>query len=88
MKPEFYELYDKQPYDNFKLFLTNEIIEYMVYHTNLYAEQVLNDKPKTNEIEKEWIPTNNHEIEAFLGIILWMGLMKLPRLKAYWSTNT
>ncbi|CAH1965775.1 unnamed protein product [Acanthoscelides obtectus] len=45
IKPEFYENYDQEPYDFFKLFITDEIIEYMVYQTNLYAEQVLKEKP-------------------------------------------
>ncbi|KAK9736406.1 Transposase IS4 [Popillia japonica] len=87
IKAEFYEYYNKQPYDFFKLFVTDEIINDMVYQTNLYAEQVLKETQKTKGHVKEWVPTNNQEIETFFGVILWMGLMKLPRLKAYWSTN-
>ncbi|CAH1981847.1 unnamed protein product [Acanthoscelides obtectus] len=87
IKPEFYENYDKEPYDFFKLFITDEIIEYMVYQTNLYAEQVLKEKPTAKGHVKKWVPTTSQEMENFLGIILWMRLMKLPRLKAYWSTN-
>ncbi|KAK9701026.1 Transposase IS4 [Popillia japonica] len=64
-----------------KLFVTDEIINDMVYQTNLYAEQVLKETQKTKGHVKEWVPTNNREIETFFGVILWMGLMKLPCLK-------
>ncbi|KAK9712348.1 Transposase IS4 [Popillia japonica] len=67
--------------------IDDEIINDMVYQTNLYAEQVLKETQKTKGHVKEWVPTNNREIETFFGVILWMGLMKLPRLKAYWYTN-
>lgn len=86
--PEIYEHFiDKQPYDVFKQFVTDEIIDLMVSQTNIYAEQVLRGKPTAKGYVKKWIPTNNKEMETFIGFILWMGLMKLPRLKAYWTAN-
>lgn len=88
IKPHFYEQYiNKDPYDIFKIFITDEIVEYMAEQTNLYAEQVLKSKPKSKGNEKSWVSTNTREMEKFLGIIMWMGLMKLPTLKSYWSKN-
>lgn len=81
IKLEFYEEYiNKDPYDFFKIFVTDDIIQYMV-------EQIAKVIQKPKGHVRAWVPTNRDEMEKFLGMILWMGLMKLPRLKAYWSVS-
>ncbi|KAF2905975.1 hypothetical protein ILUMI_00206 [Ignelater luminosus] len=88
IKSEFYEEYkNKDPYDFFKIFVTDSIVKHMARQTNMYAKQTARRIKKSKGHVKAWIPTNCAEMEKFLGIILWMGLMKLPRLKAYWSTS-
>ncbi|KAF2902984.1 hypothetical protein ILUMI_03211, partial [Ignelater luminosus] len=55
----------------------------MVVETNHYGEQCLaNNKPKSRI--KKWIATDNTEMEKFLGLLLWMGLSKMPTLRSYW----
>ena len=87
IKPEFYNMYNQTPYDFYKLFVTDNIMEHMVFQTNLYAEQVMNVRKKLKGHVKEWVPTTKAELEQFLGLLLWMGLAKFPRLKSYWTTN-
>ncbi|KAJ8918439.1 hypothetical protein NQ315_008136 [Exocentrus adspersus] len=88
IKSELYkQLRNKRPYDFFKVFITDDIISYMVEQTNIYADQSLRNKKELKGHEKAWVPTNNRELEIFLGIIVWTGLVQLPRIKMYWSNS-
>lgn len=85
---QIYEVfYNKTPIDIFKLFLTDEILTHIVVETNRYAEQCLAKPNKPKSRVRKWIPTNNLEIEKFLGVLLWMGLVKQPSLRSYWRKN-
>ncbi|KAF2885910.1 hypothetical protein ILUMI_20263 [Ignelater luminosus] len=70
--------------DFFKLFVTDEVITQMVVKANRCGEQCLakNNKPKS--CTRKWIPSDNTEMEKFLGLFLWMGLSKMPTLRSYW----
>ncbi|KAI4457553.1 piggybac transposable element-derived protein 4 [Holotrichia oblita] len=89
IKPEFFEMYDKEPIDLFKLFVNGNVLELIVKETNRYERQKLNRDghgPKAR-IHK-WKDTNIEEIKTFLGLVVWMGLEKLPKLCSYWSKNS
>jgi hypothetical protein len=87
VKAEFYIMYQKDPYDFYKLFVTDDIIEHIAEQTNPYAQQQLRHKgPFQSKKSKPWAPTNTEEIEHFFIIILWMGLLT-PQLRDYWSRN-
>lgn len=80
---------DLSPYNCFRTFVDNEIIEEMVNQTNLYATQVLCD---ANDIKSDsrlhrWVPTDKKEIIQFIGIVAYMGLVKMPSLEKYWSND-
>ncbi|KAJ8932567.1 hypothetical protein NQ314_014582 [Rhamnusium bicolor] len=79
IKPDIYEAYINQsPYDVFKLFLTDNIVTYMVQEKNCYTEQCLSKeglKPRSGI--KKWIPTNNIEMERFLSMLLFELLLKM-----------
>lgn len=78
---------NKEPYDFFKIFITEEIIDHIVMETNRYAEQ-LKSKMKFKKSRLQWWrDTTPNEIEKFLGIILWMGLCNFPKITNYWSSN-
>ena len=47
--------------------------------TNRYAFQ---------KKRKQWVNTSTSEIWTFLGIVILMGIHRLPRIRDYWSTNT
>lgn len=76
------------PIDYFHLFLTDDIINNMVHETNLYATQVLlsADAGPRSRLH-DWIPTDHNEIKRFIGLIGWMGMIKVPRLADYWSKH-
>nr|CAI5852091.1 unnamed protein product [Callosobruchus analis] len=88
IRDEFFTMYDKAPYDFYRLFLTDEILELITEQTNIYANQKANNKdPSRKTKSKPWVPTNTEEIKTFFGIIIWMGLFKLPQLRDYWAQN-
>ena len=56
-----------------------EIVEDIVYQTNLYARQKnVNTK----------FSIDKHELMVFIGIVLYMGVCHLPSIDDYWATNT
>lgn len=70
----------------FGLFVDEEVIQLLVHETNRYAEQQLNSVHVTRgSRKKKWVPTNDREMKKFLGIMLWMGLVKAGLLEDYWS---
>ena len=72
----------------FKLFLTDDLISFLVVETNRYTEKVLDEIViKQNYLFKEWKPTDSDEMKLFLGLLIQMGMLNLPRLSDYWSTD-
>ncbi|XP_062538282.1 piggyBac transposable element-derived protein 3-like [Armigeres subalbatus] len=68
------------PYQYFKRFFTDAIIQNITEQTNLYSEQKLGDG---NSID-----VTKHEIEQFLGILVLMGIHKVPSYRMNWATAT
>lgn len=73
--------------DSYKLFVTDDILEVMVTETNRNAEQVIRGKgvPKKKSRLQMWKPTNLDEMKKFLGLLLYMGLVRYPKIPCYWS---
>lgn len=69
--------------DFYSLLVTDEIFEMIADETNIYATQRSRDCHRL----KEWIPTNKNEIKQLFGLIIWMGLVKLPNIQLYWSKD-
>uniref|UniRef100_A0A3P9ISN6 PiggyBac transposable element-derived protein domain-containing protein n=1 Tax=Oryzias latipes TaxID=8090 RepID=A0A3P9ISN6_ORYLA len=66
------------PFQYFKMLFTDEMIEHIAYHTNLYSAQKLGDP----------IKTSTEEIEDFLAILLYMGVFTFPSLEDYWHQES
>ncbi|XP_053949337.1 piggyBac transposable element-derived protein 1-like [Anastrepha ludens] len=76
------------PFDVFRLFTDDEIINPIVLETNRYAEQQLIAKELKRESGmKKWTPTNSDEMKKFLGLVLWMGLVRCGSIPSHWSTS-
>lgn len=74
------DMHNPEAIDLFSIFITEEILENIVFQTNLYAEQMY----QTNG--KPYKATSITEIKAFIGINILMGIKKLPSYRDYWST--
>lgn len=66
------------PYEYFSLYWSKEIFEIFYEQSTLYAHQ------------KDGIILNSsiEEMEQFIGILLFMGLVKMPAIKMYWAAET
>lgn len=64
---------------------TNDMWELLVTETNRYHEQQVAAEPKKHK--RKWSPVTRDEMEVFIGILIYMGIFKLPRIQMYWSTG-
>ena len=65
--------------DYLKLLWPDALTSLIVTETNRYARW----KKHTN-----WVDVSTDEICTFLGIVILMGIHRLPRVKNYWSTDS
>lgn len=68
----------ESPYHYFKNMITDDMIAQLKYQTNLYVLQ-------KDGIE---LNTTKKEIEIFIGIYIRMGLVSMPRVRAYWESSS
>jgi hypothetical protein len=69
---------EEGPSDFLGKFLDSTFYEWLVDHTNLYAEQ-----KKT----RNWQQVTAEELRAFVGILIAMGLHAVPSTELFWSTK-
>lgn len=63
----------------------DEIWDLIVAETNRYHDQQVTAEP--NKHKRKWTPITKGEVQAFIGIMIYMGIVKLPRLTMYWSVD-
>ena len=66
------------PYKYFTSFIDDDIISSICYETNLYSVQNTGNS----------IDCKPAEIKQYIGILLYSGIVKLPRFRIYWSSET
>lgn len=73
-----------RPAEAFSVFIDEEITNILVTETNKYAQQKMeqNRSLPCRRINK-WKLTDCEEIKKFLGLIIWMGLVKPPSIDKY-----
>ncbi|XP_033360721.1 piggyBac transposable element-derived protein 4-like [Bombus vosnesenskii] len=72
------------PVSLYKLFFTDNILEMIVEETNKYAVQCLeNSVSNSREHQLDWKPVTKDEMNTFIGILLIMGLVPLPKIRLY-----
>ena len=72
------------PQECFQLFMTKDMLEQIVQETNRYHMQELTKKAST----VKWVNTTVEEVQALLGVILAMGLIKLLEIDDYWRRGS
>lgn len=75
------------PYDFWTLFVDDEIITYLVAQTNLYAAQKSQQQQKDFARLRQWKDVDENEMRQFLGIVMWMGMVKQPSIFDYWRRD-
>lgn len=76
------------PGDFFDAVVDDRVISLICNQTNIYATQsvMAADATPSSRLH-DWIPTTNNEIRKFLGLVAWMGLVKMPKIADYWSND-
>ena len=69
----------ESPFSYFVRCFDMELVEHIVYQTNLYARQTNLRTP---------FKTDNSEMLVFIGILLYMGVVHLPAIEDYWALET
>ncbi|XP_072342411.1 piggyBac transposable element-derived protein 4-like isoform X1 [Scyliorhinus torazame] len=72
------------PLDYFSLLWPATVYDTIAEETNRYAAQC---QERAGKKDSFWIPTDSHEIKAFLAINIMMGIKQLPRISLYWSQD-
>ena len=70
--------------DYFKLLFTADLITTIVNNTNNYATETILD---SEDMRENWLHTNAEEMMAFLGVVVFMGIVKLPKVSMYFSAD-
>lgn len=69
----------------FDAMFTDDMWELMVTETNRYHDQQVAAEP--NKHKRKWGPVTRNKMEAIIGILIYMGIVKLPQMRMYWSTD-
>ena len=69
----------------FDLFFTETVWEMLVAKTNRYQVQEKIKKPE--KYKGEWHEVTKPEMQAFVGILIIMGIARLPSFAQYWRQN-
>lgn len=69
----------ESPVAAFSALFTDDLIDMLVYQTNLYATQNVNGPIKTQPTAMQCV--------FFLGLNVMMGIQKLPLYRDYWSSK-
>ena len=69
---------DQSPIEIFRFFFSDDLIEHIVFQTNLY---------NTQKSPRKSLDLNTDEFEKFLGILLAMSMVKLSNSRLYWSSK-
>lgn len=91
--PELIVRHESHPFsafECFKLFMTDEVIQFLVRCTNARADIFFRDNPTKSRkkfMGKNWTDVTEDEMYVFISLVLLMGLDKLPRISDYWSNS-
>ena len=68
--------------DFFELFVTNDFYNKVAEETNKYAAL---SQRKAGTVDNNWEDTNVEEIQVYIGILIYMGLVDLPEIDDYFQ---
>lgn len=75
------------PCQIFNLFFDHRVLEHMTYNTNMYAAEKRRKSPEDQLKQltgRSWIPISICELKCWFGIIIYMGIVKMPAVSDYW----
>jgi hypothetical protein len=86
--PQFHLLSVAEPMDYFSLIFNDELLNSIVEETNSYVRHKISEHQLSQRSNwSRWSDVSVPEMKAFLGLIVNIGLMSLPDIKDYWSSD-
>lgn len=76
-----------KPVDFFRLLFDEEFQNLIVQETNAYAILVLFSSSSEQSRIANWKTLTVEEFQVFIGLLLHMGTIQLPKLQDYWKTD-
>lgn len=74
--------------DFFLLFFSAEVVAMICENTNKYAWTRILEKPTHSRPDGSWEEVAPSELLKFIGLVIYMGIVKVPRLKLYWNVGS
>jgi hypothetical protein len=73
----------------FYLMFSEDVFEDIAEETNRYAEVKKQEKQrvKPDWTDPTWFPTTALELKAYFGLMVLMGVHRLPQYKCYWAAD-
>ena len=71
--------------DIFCRFFTDDVWQLLVSETNKYAAHC--KQQSTHTSPRPWHDISREEMKAFIGILILMGVCRLPKFELYWTTK-
>ena len=84
----FFFVYDKisgVPYCMIHIYV---LLQTIVENTNVYGWLHILQKSSYSTTQGAWKEMTGEEFQHFLALVIYMGILKLPRLTRYWDTKT
>lgn len=78
---------ETRPIDYFLLFFNEKLMDHICTETNLFANKRKRESNSPHARLNQWFDVTQSEFKAFLGTIINMGLMPLPKLESYFSVQ-
>ncbi|CAF4506482.1 unnamed protein product [Rotaria sp. Silwood2] len=75
------------PIDYWNYIFPKNFIEMIVYETNRYAENICNNPRRQYSRINKWEPTNIEELNVFIALLIWQGIIKKSELQMYFTTD-
>jgi hypothetical protein len=88
MRSTFNFLLNSELVDYFLLFFNDELLNNIVIETNRYMRHKISElqlSPRSSW--SRWFDVSVPEVKALIGVFINMGLIQLPDIKDYWSTE-
>ncbi|KAJ8723667.1 hypothetical protein PYW07_007647 [Mythimna separata] len=70
------------PYDAFRSIWDDSVLEQIVLCTNQFACSI-----KSSNFQKEWLPTNRHEVMCLFAFWIMLGILRMPTIMSCFSTD-
>jgi len=77
------------PVDYFHLYFDTSLMNEFVINTNIVGEKLFGSEKKgpNGAYMRRWSPTSMAELYRLFGVLLHMGIKRLPYVRSYWSQD-